>query len=236
MRTLLNSPRVVSIDVSIRRVASCRNSSIVAISLLLRRRRDDRADALAGDDAEDVPAASSKTWIGRPLSMQSESAVVSITRRPRSIASRWVSSGRNVAPRVELRIAVVDALHAVLRHQDRLGADLERPQRGGRVGREERVARAGGEDHDAALLEMAHRAPADVRLGDLRDRDRRLHPRVGAEALERVLQRERVQERREHAGVVRRSHGPSRPPRPPCRGRSCRRRRRSRAPCPRPAR
>ena len=29
--------------------------------------------------------------------MQSESAVVSITRRPRSIASRWVSDGRKVA-------------------------------------------------------------------------------------------------------------------------------------------
>src|SRR6266508_1766446 len=44
-----------------------------------------------------LPSASSNTWIGRLLSMQSESAVVSITFNPRSIASRWVSCGRNSA-------------------------------------------------------------------------------------------------------------------------------------------
>ena len=104
--------------------------------------------------------------------------------------------------RVLVRVAVVDALDAVLRHQDRLGADLERAQRRGGVGREERVARAGGEDHDALLLEVADRAAPDVRLGDLGDRDRRLHARVHAEPLERVLERQRVQERREHARVV----------------------------------
>src|SRR5829696_2359605 len=38
-----------------------------------------------------------KTWIGRLLSMQSESAVESITLSPRSSASRCVSSGRKVA-------------------------------------------------------------------------------------------------------------------------------------------
>ena len=38
-----------------------------------------------------------KTWIGRPLSMHSESAVESITRRPFSIASMCVISGRNLA-------------------------------------------------------------------------------------------------------------------------------------------
>ena len=35
-----------------------------------------------------LASASSKTWIARRLSMQSESAVVSITLRPRSIASQ----------------------------------------------------------------------------------------------------------------------------------------------------
>src|SRR4051794_19917455 len=44
-----------------------------------------------------LPGASSKTWIGRWLSMQSESAVVSITRSPRSIACRCVISGMNSA-------------------------------------------------------------------------------------------------------------------------------------------
>src|SRR6185295_274418 len=49
---------------------------------------------------------------------------------------------------------------------------------------------------------VAHGAPADVRLGDLGDRDRRLHACHGADLLERVLQRERVQDGREHAHVV----------------------------------
>ena len=38
-----------------------------------------------------------KTWIGRALSMHSDSAVESITRRPCSMASMCVSSGRNFA-------------------------------------------------------------------------------------------------------------------------------------------
>src|SRR5205823_8332188 len=44
-----------------------------------------------------LPGLSSKTWIGSRLSMQSERAVVSITFRPRSIASRCVSSGTSFA-------------------------------------------------------------------------------------------------------------------------------------------
>ena len=134
--------------------------------------------------------------------MQSESAVVSITFRPRSIACRWVSSGISLASGSLARIAVEDALDAVLRHQDRLGADLERPQRRRGVGREERVAGAGGEDHDAALLEVAHGAAADVRLRDLLHVDRRQHARVGAVPLERLLHGERVEHGREHAHVV----------------------------------
>ena len=58
--------------------------------------------------------------------MQSESAVVSITFRPRSIASQVRQLGQELRVRVDARVAVVDALDAVLRHQDRLGADLER--------------------------------------------------------------------------------------------------------------
>ena len=52
--------------------------------------------------------------------MQSESAVVSMTFNPCSIACKWVSSGRNVGVGIGARVAVVDALDAVLRHQDRL--------------------------------------------------------------------------------------------------------------------
>ena len=101
--------------------------------------------------------------------MHSASAVESITRRRRSIASMWVISGMNSALGSSAGSARVDALDAVLGHQDDLGVDLGGAQRGGGVGREERVAGAGGEDHDAALLEVAHRAAADVGLGDLGD-------------------------------------------------------------------
>jgi hypothetical protein len=103
---------------------------------------------------------------------------------------------------VDPRVAVQDAFDGVLGHQDPLGADLQRAQRGSRVGREERVARAGREDDDASLLEVPDRPAADIRLGDLRCGQCGEHPRVRATALERVLERERVQERREHARVV----------------------------------
>ena len=48
-------------------------------------------------------------------------------------------------------------------------------QRGGGVGGEERVSRAGGEDHHPPLLHVAHGAAADIGLGDRGDRQRRLH-------------------------------------------------------------
>ena len=66
--------------------------------------------------------------------------------------------------RVDVRIAVVDALDVVLRHQDRLRADLQRAQGGGGVGGEERIARAGREDDYAPLLEMADCASANFAL------------------------------------------------------------------------
>ena len=104
--------------------------------------------------------------------------------------------------RVVARIAVVDALHAVLGHQDRLGADLEGTEGGRRVGGEERVPGPCCEDHDPPLFEVAHRAAADVGLGDLRDGDRGLDARVGAQSLQRVLQRKGVENRGEHPRVV----------------------------------
>ncbi len=149
-----------------------------------------------------LPGASSKTWIGRSLSMQSDSAVVSITFNPRSIACKWVSCGNQLRVGIDARVAVEHTRYPVLGHQDRLGPNLERPQRGGRVGREVRVARACREDHDAALLEMPLGAAADVRLGDLLHLDRRHDARVGAVPLERLLDGESVQHRAEHAHVV----------------------------------
>ena len=80
--------------------------------------------------------------------------------------------------------------------------DLVGAQRRGAVGGEERIAGAGGEDHHAALLEVADGAPPDERLGHLADVDRGLHPGVDAALLQRVLQRQGVDHRRQHAHVV----------------------------------
>src|SRR5690606_40926384 len=64
---------------------------------------------------------------------------------------------------VLLRVLVVHAVD-LGGLQQQVGVDLDRAQGGGRVGGEERVAGAGGEDRDAALLQVAHGAAADVVL------------------------------------------------------------------------
>ena len=105
--------------------------------------------------------------------------------------------------RVDARVGAVDAVDARVGALDQhVGLDLGGAQRRGGVGGEERVAGTGGEDDDAALLEVAHRPAADVRLGDAGHLDRAEHPGVLPGALERVLQRERVHDRAEHADVV----------------------------------
>ena len=102
----------------------------------------------------------------------------------------------------DLRIRVIDAVDPVLSHEDRIGVDLRRAKGGRRIAREEGVARARGEDHDGPLLELMDRAPADVGLGDLRDRDRGLHSHRHPYRLELGLQRERVDDHGEHPHVV----------------------------------
>src|SRR4051794_17915023 len=65
--------------------------------------------------------------------------------------------------RVALRVGGVDAVHL-----GRLDGDprahLAAARRGRRIGGEERIPRASGEDDDLALLEVADRLAADVRL------------------------------------------------------------------------
>ena len=58
------------------------------------------------------------------------------------------------------------------------------------------------EDHRVTAVQVAHGAAANVRLGQLLDLDGRHHARRHARALERVLQRERVDDRGQHAHVV----------------------------------
>ncbi len=177
--------------------ASARNSSIRSLnstppSPLARRTRSGRC--CARPTVEDVD---------RQVVVHAERQRCRV-HHPQAALDRLVVGDVRQEGRVSVlaRVDVVDALHVVLGHQYRLRVDLERSQRGGGVGREERVARAGGEDHDAALLEVAHRAPPDVGLRDLLDRDRGQHARVRRLVLERVLQRKCVQDGGEHAHVV----------------------------------
>src|SRR5690606_22316497 len=105
--------------------------------------------------------------------------------------------------RVAARVGVVDAVDAVLAHDDLLAVGLERPLHRDGVGREVRHAGARAEDDDAPLLEVPDRAQRDVRLGDLAHRDGCLHTRLDARLLQEVLQGQAVHHGAEHAHVVR---------------------------------
>ena len=106
-----------------------------------------------------------------------------------------------VGLRVEHRVGGVDAVDLRALQQG-LGVDLEGALGRARVGGEVRHAEPGGEDDDAALLEVTDGAQRHERLGDLRHRDRRLHPRGHVDLLQGILQRQRVHDRGEHAHVV----------------------------------
>ena len=103
--------------------------------------------------------------------------------------------------RVFFGVGGEDAVDARGLHED-VGFELHRFLGGGRVGGDERRAGAAGEDHDAAFFEVAACAAADVRLGDAVHANGRHQPRLAAERFERVLQREAVDHRGEHAHVV----------------------------------
>ena len=67
--------------------------------------------------------------------------------------------------RVLFGVFAVDPVDAGCFHQD-LGLQLQRPQRGGRVGGDKGTARAGRQDDDSSLVEMAVGAATDVGLGN----------------------------------------------------------------------
>src|SRR5690606_39992978 len=77
---------------------------------------------------------------------------------------------------VRARVRLVDAVDLVLGHEHHVRLDLEGPQGGGGVRREEGVAGAGREDDYPPLLEVTQGAAPDVRLGDLLDGYRGLDP------------------------------------------------------------
>src|SRR3984893_10419575 len=146
VRTVLNSLRACSTDLPIPVSASPIYSAVVAMPRALLPGLDDGADILTGDDAGDVA-------VGELEHVNCEPVVHAERERGRvhalepAVDCLEVRQARQEA-RIGIfaRVAVVDAAHAVLRHQDGVRADLEGSQRGGGIGGEERVAGAGGED------------------------------------------------------------------------------------------
>ena len=141
------------------------------------------------------------TTIGILLSRHSATAAASITLR--SSLKHLAEGHAVVALRVRnlLRVGGVDAVDAGALEQG-IAAHLGGAQRGGGVGCEIGIAGARGEQDDPALFQMPQRAAADVRLGHAGHRDRRQHAGVDAKLLQRILQRQRVHHRRQHAHVI----------------------------------
>src|SRR3990170_2120396 len=104
--------------------------------------------------------------------------------------------------RVLRRISLVDAVNVLLGHEQYIGVDLDGAKGGGRICGDVGVAGAGGEDDQAALLQVANGAAADVRLRDGGDGDRALCADPEPVPLQRVLQGEGVDDSGQHAGVV----------------------------------
>src|SRR4051812_24173472 len=119
VRTVLNSLRACSTDLSIRVCASRINSSTVATRDLLRS-LDDRTDLLTCDHATDVAA-------GELEHMDREAVVHAERQRGRvHDLQALLDRGQMRQPRdearvrIEARVAVVHARDAVLRHEDRV--------------------------------------------------------------------------------------------------------------------
>ncbi len=142
-----------------------------------------------------------KMMIGILLSMHSEMAVESITARPFLHHVQIGDALEHLRAGNFFRVGVINAVHA-RGFQNDLGLDFHGAQRRGRVGGKIGIAGAGGENHDAAFFQVARGAAADERLGHLMHFDGAHQAGVAALLFERVLQRQAVDDRGEHAHVI----------------------------------
>ena len=119
------------------------------------------------------------------------------------VAQNLVEAHRLIALGVGdlLRVRGVDAVDAGALEQG-VAAHFGGTKRGRGIGGEVGIAGSGGEQDDAPLLDVAKRAAADVGLADAGHGDRRLHPRLGAQLLERALEREGVHDGGQHPHVI----------------------------------
>src|SRR6266699_5670453 len=125
-------------------------------------RRHDRAYGLAEDDPLDVTGSGQIEDDDRQLVVHAERDRGGVHHLQPAIEHLDVRHPlETLRVLVLLGIGGVDAVDLGRLH-DRIGPDLDGPQRPRGVRREERVAGARGEDHDATLFEVTDRAPADV--------------------------------------------------------------------------
>ena len=102
---------------------------------------------------------------------------------------------------VLLRVGRIDAVHAgALQHH--VGLDLDAAQRRRRVGREVGIRRAAPDDHHVARFEVFDGTGFGVVFADGFHADRGEHLASDAVVFERRLERQRVDDRGEHAHLV----------------------------------
>src|SRR5579884_1179315 len=164
---------------------------------------DQRADLLALDDAADVALLGNVEDDDGDVVLfaEGEGGLVHDAQVP---ADAFVEGQMSVAIGVSefMRVFVIDAVY-VRGLENSAGADFVGAQGSGGIGGEERVAGAAGQHDDAPFFQVASGAAANERLGDLRHRNRAHHACRYVQLLQRVLQRHAVDDRAEHAHVVR---------------------------------
>ena len=103
--------------------------------------------------------------------------------------------------RVFLGISAIDAVD-IGGLQHRLGVEFGGAQDSGGIGRKERIAGAGGQQHDAAFGQVFHRALAVVGLAHGGHGERRQRARLAPRTLDGGFEHQAIHHRRQHAHGV----------------------------------
>src|SRR5215213_4632925 len=163
---------------------------------------DDRADFFAEHDAGDIARYMEIEDVDRHAALPAKAYGRSVHHLEVALYDVEVRDpvehgGRTVG----LGIGRVDAFD-LGRLEYGVGLDFERAKRGGRIGREVRVAGARGEDYDSPFLYVADGPAANERLGDFVHLDGGHHAGKDVLFFEGILQGKGVHNGGEHAHVI----------------------------------
>src|SRR5262245_53560170 len=134
---------------------------------------DERADVLAGQDRGEGAGRLRADDVDRQavVAGEQERALVHHAQVARD-GLVVAEAGETAGVRARRRVGVVGRVDAVLRDEQRVGAELEGALHGRVVGRHERLADPAGQDDDEAALEVRDGPQADVWLGERLHGDR----------------------------------------------------------------